>query len=137
MSRTASGSFEVRTAPLGAGDSIDGVSLGRLSLDKVFSGDFAGTGKGEMLTAMTAVSGSAGYVAIERVTGALEGRSGAFVLQHSGVMTRGAAQLTLTIVPDSGTGELAGISGRMAIVISDGKHRYELEYTLPSGPISE
>ena len=83
-----------------------------------------------MLTAGTVVSGSAGYVAIERVSGTLHGKSGTFVLQHTGSMTRGAPQLTITVVPDSGTGELVGLAGRMLIIIADGKHSYEFEYTL-------
>ena len=83
-----------------------------------------------MLAAMTGVKGSAGYVAIEQVTGTLHGRSGAFVLQHSGTMTRGAPQLIVSVVPDSGTGELAGLAGTMTIVIADGKHSYDFEYTV-------
>ena len=84
-----------------------------------------------MLSAMTEVKGSAGYVAMERVTGTLHGRSGSFVLQHSGTMTRGAPQMSVTVVPDSGTGQLAGLAGQMTIKITDGKHFYEFEYTLP------
>ncbi len=83
-----------------------------------------------MLTGGTDVKGSAGYVAIERVTGTLHGKSGSFILQHSGTLTRGAPQLTITVVPDSGTGELAGLAGTMMIIIADGKHSYEFEYTL-------
>ena len=87
-----------------------------------------------MLTAGTDVKGSAGYVAIERVSGTLQGRSGTFVLQHSGTMTRGAPQLSITVVPDSGTGQLAGLAGKMAIIIADGKHSYDFEYTLTETP---
>jgi hypothetical protein len=87
-----------------------------------------------MLTAGTDVKGSAGYVAIERVAGTLHGRSGSFILQHSGTMTRGALQLTITVVPDSGTAQLAGLTGKMAIKIADGKHSYDFEYTLPEAP---
>jgi hypothetical protein len=101
-----------------------------MSLDKQFHGDLEATSKGEMLTAGTGVPGSAGYVAIERVDGTLHGRGGTFVLQHSGTMTRGAPQLTITVVPDSGAGQLAGLAGRMAITIADGKHTYDFEYTL-------
>jgi hypothetical protein len=111
-------------------DQAEGGQLGRMSIDKRFHGDLEATSKGEMLTAGTSVKGSAGYVAIERVDGTLRGRSGTFVLQHSGTMTRGVPQLTVTVVPDSGTGELAGLAGRMAIVIADGKHSYDFEYTL-------
>ncbi len=106
--------------------------LARMSIDKQFVGDLAATSKGEMLSAGTSVKGSAGYVAIERVVGTLGGRRGSFVLQHNGVMTRGAPQLTITVVPDSGTGALAGLSGTMAIIIADGKHSYELDYSLPA-----
>ena len=88
-----------------------------------------------MLTAMTDVKGSAGYVAIERVSGTLRGRAGTFALQHTGTMTRGAPSLTITVVPDSGTYELAGLSGRMTIILTDGKHSYELEYALNAAPI--
>lgn len=103
---------------------------GRMLLDKQFHGDLEATGKGQMLTALTDVEGSAGYVAIERVSGTLAGRSGTFVLQHSGVMTRGVQQLTITVVPDSGTGQFVGLAGRMEIDIVDGKHSYTLQYTL-------
>jgi hypothetical protein len=102
-----------------------------MSIDKQFHGDLEATSKGEMLAAMTETKGSAGYVAIERVTGALHGRTGAFVLQHSGTMNRGAASLSVTVVPDSGTDKLAGLSGKMAIQVEGGKHSYEFEYTLP------
>ncbi len=132
MNHTAKGSFNVQIQPQGESSGADGVSLGRMSLDKTFEGDFAGTGRGEMLTAMTAVQGSAGYVAIERVSGSLNGRRGSFVMQHSGTMTRGAPQLAITIVPDSGTGELTGIAGVFKLDITGGKHLYTIEYTLPA-----
>jgi hypothetical protein len=103
-----------------------------MSIDKRFHGDLEATSKGEMLMAGTAVEGSAGYVAIEIVSGTLQGRSGTFVLQHSGTMTRGAPQLTITVVPDSGTGQLLGLAGRMTIIIAGGKHSYDFEYTLAS-----
>jgi hypothetical protein len=105
-----------------------------MSIDKQFHGDIEGTSKGQMLTAGTAVKGSAGYVAIERVSGTLRGRSGSFVLQHSGTMTRGAPQLSITVVPDSGTGQLVGLTGKMAINIADGKHSYDFEYALAENP---
>jgi hypothetical protein len=105
-----------------------------MSIDKQFHGDLEATSKGEMLTAGTGVKGSAGYVAIEKVSGSLHGRSGAFVFQHSGTMTRGAPQLTITVVPDSGTGELVGLAGKMAIDVVNGKHSYDFEYTLPETP---
>ena len=105
-----------------------------MSIDKQFRGDLEATSKGEMLTALTDVKDSAGYVAIERVSGTLHGRSGTFVLQHSGTMTRGAQQLTVTVVPDSGTGQLLGLAGKMTIKIAEGKHFYEFDCTLPETP---
>jgi hypothetical protein len=130
----ASGTFEVKLNPQSTDDNAEGATLGRMSIDKQFHGDLDATSKGEMLTAGTSVKGSAGYVAIERVTGTLHGRSGTFVLQHSGTMTRGAPQLTVTVVPDSGTSQLVGLAGRMMIKIADGKHSYDFEYTLAGIP---
>lgn len=127
MAAEARGTFEVKLAPQTTGDE----TLGRMSIDKQLQGDLQGTSKGEMLTALTAVKDSAGYVAIERVTGTLKGRSGTFVLQHTGTMSRGAQNLVVAIVPDSGTGQLAGIAGTMTIKIEGGKHFYGLQYTLP------
>ena len=128
MANRASGTFEVKISP--QDDKTGDPTLGRMSLDKQFHGDLEAASKGQMLTAGTAVQGSAGYVAIERVSGTLKGRSGTFALQHSGTMTRGTPQLTITVVPDSGTGQLEGLAGRMTIEIADGKHSYEFEYTL-------
>ncbi|HEX6039405.1 DUF3224 domain-containing protein [Longimicrobium sp.] len=122
----AAGPFEVRMAPLATD-----APVGRMSLDKTYHGDLEGTAQGEFLAAMTPVEGSAGYVAIERVTGTLAGRSGTFMLQHSGTMARGAQSLSITVVPDSGTGELTGLTGTMRIIMDGGKHTYELDYTLP------
>jgi hypothetical protein len=102
-----------------------------MSLDKQFEGDLVAAGKGEMLTALTPIKGSAGYVAIERVTGTLQGRSGSFIFQHSGTMDQGAQRLSITVVPGSGTAALAGISGTFRINITEGKHFYEFEYSLP------
>jgi hypothetical protein len=124
------GTFEVSMHPEPPYDAIDGVTLARVRFDKRFVGPLDATSDVNMLGARTPVDGSAGYVALERVTGALEGRRGTFVLQHMGVMTRGTPSLQVTIVPDSGTGELVGISGRMDIQIVDGKHLYELDYKL-------
>jgi hypothetical protein len=129
----ASGTFEVKVTPQ-APDAGADTGLGRMSLDKQFHGDLEATSKGQMLAAMSSVAGSGGYVAIERVTGTLKGRSGSFVLQHSGTMTRGVPQMTVGVVPDSGTGQLAGLAGAMTIKIADGKHSYEFEYTLPEAP---
>ncbi|HEV2829997.1 MAG TPA: DUF3224 domain-containing protein [Pyrinomonadaceae bacterium] len=127
----ASGTFEVKmTSPTSEANAA-ALSIGRFSLDKKFSGDLEGTSKGEMLAISATVPGSAGYVAMEQVTGKLNGRPGTFALQHSGTMNRGAAQLSVTVVPDSGTGELVGLSGRMDIKITDGKHFYEFDYVLP------
>jgi hypothetical protein len=131
MTKHASGTFEVSLKPQSPPDELASVSLGRMSLDKQFAGDLVAIGKGEMLTAVTQTKGSAGYVAIERVTGTLHGRKGSFVFQHSGTMDRGVQQLSITVVPDSGTDELAGITGRFTLNIVDGKHFYEFEYSLP------
>jgi Protein of unknown function (DUF3224) len=130
MTQHANGAFEVKITPQ-AEDKSEGVALGRMSLQKTFSGDLQGTSHGEMLTAMGNVEGSAVYVAIERIKGTLQGRSGTFALSHRGTMTRGAQQLTIDIVPDSGTDELAGIAGSMTIKIEAGKHFYALTYSLP------
>lgn len=131
MTTIAKGTFEVEMKPQSDAGVQDGVSLGRISLDKTFEGDLVATGKGEMLTALTPIKGSAGYVAIERVTGTLNGRDGSFVFQHSGSMDGGAQQLSITVVPGSGTGGLLGISGTFRLEIAGGKHLYEFEYGLP------
>jgi hypothetical protein len=130
----ASGTFEVKLMPLATAHDYAGAPLGRFSIDKQFQGDLVGTSKGEMLTGGTEVKNSAGYVAIERVSGTLHGKTGTFILQHSGTMNRGAQSLTISVVPDSGTGELAGISGTMAITIADGKHSYDFEYAIAPRP---
>ena len=130
----ANGTFEVKLEPLAADDKAEGTTLSRMSIDKHFHGDLEGTSKGVMLSAMTDVKGSAGYVAMERVTGTLKDRTGSFVLQHSATMTRGVPELSITVVPDSGTGQLAGLTGRMDIKINEGKHSYDFEYTLPAVP---
>ena len=131
MSAIAKGSFTVELKPQAEPNAADGVSLGRMSLDKRFEGDLIAVGKGEMLTALTAVKGSAGYVAIERVTGTLHGRSGSFVFQHAGTMNQGVQQLSIGVVPGSGTGALTGITGTFKLNIVEGKHLYEFEYSLP------
>jgi hypothetical protein len=127
----ASGTFEVKFTPQ-TSDGQD-AALGRMSIDKQFHGDIEGTSKGEMLTGMTSVKGSAGYVAMEKVSGTLQGKRGTFILQHTGTMDRGAPQLSVTVVPDSGTDELVGLTGKLTIKIADGKHSYEFEYTLAEG----
>lgn len=134
MTRHASGAFDVKLNPLPIESPDADERRGRMALDKRFHGELDATGVGQMLTATGAVKGSAGYVAIERVSGTLHGRNGSFMLQHSGTMTRGAPSLSITVVPDSGDGELAGIEGRMSITITDGAHRYDFEYRLPDSP---
>jgi hypothetical protein len=131
----ASGNFEVKISPQKPDNAeAESAKLGRMSIDKQFHGDLEGESKGEMLAAMTDVKGSAAYVAIERVTGTLQSRSGTFVLQHFGIMTRGEQQLRVTVVPDSGTGDLAGLAGELTIRIADKQHFYEFDYTLPETP---
>lgn len=129
----AHGSFTVQMKPAQAeADFGDGnAKLARMTLDKAFEGDLVAQGHGEMLTAMTQTRGSAGYVALERVTGSLQGRKGSFVLQHSGVMDQGAQSLSITVVPDSGSGDLIGLQGSLQIRIEAGKHFYDFEYSLP------
>ena len=129
----AQGTFEVKLKPQTPDEGAD-ASLGRMTIDKQFHGDLAGTSKGQMLTAGTDVKDSAGYVAIERVTGTLHGRSGSFSLQHTGTMDRGKPQLAITVVPDSGTSQLAGLTGTMSITITNGKHFYGFDYVLPRTP---
>lgn len=126
-----SGPFEVQLNPQPPYNQDEGSTLARMSIDKQFFGALEATSKGEMLAAGTAVEGSAGYVALEQVTGTLEGRSGTFILQHSATMNRGVPQLTIIVVPDSATGELLGLSGTMSITITDGKHEYGFDYSLP------
>ena len=135
MTSQASGTFEVKVKPLPADGKVDGLTVGRVALDKQFVGDLEGTSKGEMMTAETSVEGSGGYVAIERVDGTLRGRKGTFVLLHQGTMKRGGDfKILIAVVPDSGTGHLVGLTGTMAIVIKDGKHSYEFDYALPEAP---
>ena len=131
MPAHATGTFEVQLTPQPPDGKFEDASLGRMTIDKQIHGDLEATSKGTMLTAGTEVKGSAGYVAIERVTGALHGRTGTFVLQHTGTMNRGTFQLSITVVPDSGTGQLLGLAGKFNITIADGKHSYDFEYTLP------
>ncbi|NOT09457.1 MAG: DUF3224 domain-containing protein [Gemmatimonadales bacterium] len=123
----ATGTFDVKLTPQGTDES--GL-LGRLTIDKQFRGELEGVSKGEMLSGMTAVKTSAGYVAIERVTGALNGLTGSFILQHTGTMNRGEPSQMVTVIPDSGTDQLVGLTGRMTIKIENGKHFYSFEYSL-------
>lgn len=126
----ASGTFEVKLVPQAPDNHVGDPSVGRMSIDKQFHGDLEATSKGQMLSVLTEVKGSAGYVAMERVTGTLHGHSGTFALQHSGTMALGVQALTVTVVPDSGTGELVGLTGTMTIDIEEGKHFYGFEYML-------
>jgi Protein of unknown function (DUF3224) len=126
----ANGTFDVKVAPLPAYDTTEGTTLGRMSIDKQYHGDLEGAARGEMLTGMTSVKDSGVYVAVERFTGTLSGRRGSFVLHHTGIMERGAQKLTVTVVPDSGTGQLTGLTGTLNIIIADGKHLYEFDYSL-------
>ncbi len=133
MTSRATGTFDVEVKPIPAYNTSPEAQVARMSIDKKFHGELEGTSKGEMLTAGSYTKGSAGYVAIERVTGTLNGRSGSFTFQHTATMNRGAPSLSITIVPDSGTGELAGITGTMNIIIDGAKHSYQFDYSLPSG----
>ena len=123
----AHGDFEVKLVPQSAADAL----IGRMSIDKQFHGDLVGVSKGQMLVAGTEIKTSAGYVAIERISGTLHERSGSFVLQHSGIMTATSQQQNIAVVPDSGAGQLAGLTGKMTITIAAGKHSYDFEYMLP------
>jgi Protein of unknown function (DUF3224) len=134
MTAHAQGAFDVKVTPQPPEDKSEGLTLGRMLLDKQFHGGLEAVSHGQMLTGMTAVQGSGAYVAIERVTGTLNGRHGSFILHHLGIMVRGAPQLNVTVVPDSGTGELVGLEGTMTIVIADGKHNYDFAYSLPEAP---
>ena len=129
MASRASGTFEVKLNAQPPVENVGDPSVGRLAIDKRFHGDLDAMSKGEMLAAGTDVKGSAGYVAIERVTGSLHGRTGTFALLHRGVMTRGEAELSIIVVPDSGTDQLIGLAGTMAINVVEGKHAYDFEYT--------
>ncbi|HET7535276.1 MAG TPA: DUF3224 domain-containing protein, partial [Candidatus Didemnitutus sp.] len=132
MKTKANGTFDVKMLPQPAGEKT-GDAVGRFALDKQYRGDLEASSLGEMLAALTAVKGSAGYVAIEKVTGKLGGRSGTFCLQHSGLMARGEGNMSVVVIPDSGTGELTGLVGVMTIKIApDGSHSYEFDYSVPN-----
>ncbi|KPH58613.1 hypothetical protein AMS58_17905 [Pseudoalteromonas porphyrae] len=131
VTHNVTGQFNVKLNPIeGYAKGIDGVNLGRMSIDKTFTGDLDATSTGEMLSAMTTTQGSAGYVAIEQVVGLLVGKQGSFVLQHFGTMDKGQDSLILNVVPDSGSNELAGLSGKMVIRIESGVHFYDFEFQL-------
>ncbi|BBA44096.1 MULTISPECIES: DUF3224 domain-containing protein [Burkholderia] len=134
MTRVANGPFEVKLNPESLSPVAEQTGLGRMSLDKQYHGDLEAVSHGEMLAFRSSIQGSAGYVAMETVQGTLGGRQGSFVLQHSSAMTRGQPQQSITVVPDSGTGELLGLAGSMIITIDNGLHSYRFEYTLPESP---
>jgi hypothetical protein len=135
MSLHATGPFEVKIDPQPADEKAGGPAIGRMLIDKQFHGDLEAASKGTMLASGTgAKNSSGGYVALEIVTGTLKGRTGTFVLQHSATMNRGVPQLSINVVPDSATGQLNGLAGKMNIIIADGKHTYDFEYTLPETP---
>jgi len=129
----ATGEFDVKLTPQANPTAGDESPIARMAIDKQFRGELEGTSSGEMLSAGTPTKNSAGYVAIERVTGALHGKRGAFTLQHDATMTRGEGKLNIIVIPDSGTGELAGLSGSMTIAVTDGKHFYTFDYALGPG----
>ena len=125
----ATGKFDVTITPQSGDTTAEGPNLGRMSLDKQYHGDLAAAAKGEMITAAgLAVKSSAAYSAVERVSGTLHGKRGNFALQHTGIMMRGTPSLTVTVVPDSGTGELAGLTGTMEIIIEGKEHSYVFDY---------
>lgn len=130
MEKIAKGTFEITMKPSPPGEGAGRVSVGRMLIDKQYAGDFIGIGQGEMLSAGNPAAGSAGYVAIEHVTGTLGGLSGSFALQHAGTMHDGSSHLSIMIVPGSGTGDLYGISGKLNIDIVERQHFYKLEYAL-------
>lgn len=131
MNHAAKGPFDIQLEPQTLSPVAERTGLGRLSLNKTYHGDLQATSQGEMLSFRSSTQGSAGYVAMERVSGTLHGRSGTFVLQHSATMTRGAPAQSIVVVPDSGTDALSGISGNLVITIADGKHFYAFDYALP------
>jgi len=128
MKMHAEGEFIVKIVPQSEERNIP--LFGRMTIDKEFKGDLSGTSQGQMLSTGTAVPNSAGYVAIEKVTGTLHGRKGSFVLQHHAIMNKGEPSLSITVVPDSGTDELISISGKLDIIRKDGKHYYQFDYSL-------
>jgi hypothetical protein len=130
MSQIVEGTFNVKLIPQPAQSEAAGEAITRMLLDKQFFGALEAKSTGQMLAMRTSVAGSAGYVAMELVVGTLAGRTGSFALQHSGTMQGASKTLSLSVVPDSGTGELVGLSGTMEIIIEDGKHGYRFDYRL-------
>ncbi|MES1196616.1 MAG: DUF3224 domain-containing protein [Steroidobacter sp.] len=129
--QSAKGTFEVTITPQPYHEGVGDAAVGRMAIAKVFSGEMTGTGIGQMLAFRSSVQGSAGYVAMEKVQGTLNGRNGSFIMQHNGSMNRGEPQLSIKIVADSGADQLTGIAGEMLLNIEQGKHFYEFRYTLP------
>ncbi len=134
MTTRANGTFEVKLTPQAPDDGTTAAGAGRMDIDKQFHGDLEATSRGVMLAARTSIPNSAGYVALERVSGTLGGRTGSFMLQHSGTMNRGTQQLALSVIPDSGTDGLTGLSGTMMIIIAGGTHSYEFDYSFTGPP---
>lgn len=132
MPHTAQGSFEVKVAPLPPDEAIAATSIARYSLDKIYRGDLQGASAGEMMGVGNPSSGNAGYVAIEQVTGTLQGRKGSFAVQHSSSMNNGNFEMNIRVVPGTGTGELEGLAGTLTIILEGSKHSYRLDYTLPT-----
>jgi hypothetical protein len=130
MQERATGTFDVKVVPITAADSLDTGGFGRLALDKTFHGDLTGSSKGQMVASGGPQEGAGGYVAMERVTGSLKGRSGSFALMHNGTMTPTAMEMRIMVVPGSGTGELAGLAGTFTIIIEGKKHSYVFDYTI-------
>jgi hypothetical protein len=127
----AAGPFDVKVIPQKADDAGEAGAFARMFLDKYYHGDLEGPSKGQMMATSVTPEGSGAYVALERVSGTLHGRRGSFVLMHNASMTRGVPAMNITVVPESGTGELVGLQGRLLIIIEKGAHSYELDYTLP------
>ena len=134
MKAKAAGTFEVKITPQNTGEKLGAAGVSRFALDKQYEGDLEAVSQGQMVAAGTEVKGSAGYVAIEKVTGTLGNRTGTFFLQHSGIMSRGESSLNVVVIPDSGTADLAGLSGTLTIKIEGGKHFYEFEYLVAEKP---
>jgi hypothetical protein len=131
MTYHAAGTFVVKLTAQAPVPETEDATIGRMLIDKQFFGELEASSRGQMISTMGEVKGSAGYVAMERVTGSLNSRAGSFALQHTGTMTRGVPSLSVTVVPDSGTGDLAGLTGSMTIQNEAGKHSYTFDYTLP------
>lgn len=131
VQKHAKGSFDVKVIPITVADSLDTGGFGRMALDKKFSGDLSGTSVGQMIASGDPSQNMGGYVALEKVTGTLDGRSGTFVMMHNGTMTPAAMEMRITVVPGSGTGQLSGLAGDFTIIFEGKNHHYTFDYTLP------